>query len=409
METTFDVNKIREDFPLLNRKVYGKPLVYFDNAATTQKPIDVINAIDDYYRYTNSNVHRGVHFLSNEATDQYEAAREKIRAFINAEKTSEIIYVRGTTEAINLVAYSYGRKYFSAGDEIIISALEHHANIVPWQIICEATGAVLKVIPVTDEGELIYEEYEKLLSEKTKFVSVAQISNVLGTINPIKKIIDDAHKFGAKVLIDGAQAVQHQKVDVRALDCDFYVFSSHKIYGPTGTGVLYGKEKILDEMPPYQTGGDMIKSVSFEKTTFNDLPYKFEAGTPDIAGSIGLGFALDYINKIGLDKIGEYENQLLRYGTDLLLSIDGVRIIGTAKNKASVISFVCGSNHPYDTGTILDNMGIAVRTGYHCAEPLIKRYNLPGTVRASFAFYNTTEEIDRLKIGIIKSIKMLNG
>lgn len=405
----FDVNKIRKEFPILERKIYGKPLVYMDNAATSQKPISVIKAIDDYYKKSNSNVHRGVHFLSNEATDLFEGAREKIRNFINAEKTSEIIFVRGTTEAINLVASSYGRKYFKEGDEIIITELEHHANIVPWQIICEQTGAKLKVIPITDEGELKYEEFEKMLSEKTKFVSVAHISNVLGTINPIKKIIDASHKAGAKVLIDGAQSIQHIKIDVKQLDCDFFAFSSHKIYGPTGTGVLYGKEKILEDMPVYQAGGEMIKTVSFEKTTYNDLPYKFEAGTPDIAGSIGLGAAIDFINEIGLDEIGEYENQLLKYGTEKLSSIEGLRIIGTAPEKESVISFVCGNNHPYDTGTILDNMGIAVRTGMHCAEPLIRRFCLPGTVRASFAFYNTFEEIDRLREGILKSIKMLNG
>ena len=405
----FDVNKIRKEFPILERKIYGKPLVYMDNAATSQKPISVIKAIDDYYKKSNSNVHRGVHFLSNEATDLFEGAREKIRNFINAEKTSEIIFVRGTTEAINLVASSYGRKYFKEGDEIIITELEHHANIVPWQIICEQTGAKLKVIPITDEGELKYEEFEKMLSEKTKFVSVAHISNVLGTINPIKKIIDASHKAGAKVLIDGAQSIQHIKIDVKQLDCDFFAFSSHKIYGPTGTGVLYGKEKILEDMPVYQAGGEMIKTVSFEKTTYNDLPYKFEAGTPDIAGSIGLGAAIDFINEIGLDEIGEYENQLLKYGTEKLSSIEGLRIIGTAPKKESVISFVCGNNHPYDTGTILDNMGIAVRTGMHCAEPLIRRFCLPGTVRASFAFYNTFEEIDRLREGILKSIKMLNG
>lgn len=405
----FDVNKIRKEFPILERKIYGKPLVYMDNAATSQKPISVIKAIDDYYKKSNSNVHRGVHFLSNEATDLFEGAREKIRNFINAEKTSEIIFVRGTTEAINLVASSYGRKYFKEGDEIIITELEHHANIVPWQIICEQTGAKLKVIPITDEGELKYEEFEKMLSEKTKFVSVAHISNVLGTINPIKKIIDASHKAGAKVLIDGAQSIQHIKIDVKQLDCDFFAFSSHKIYGPTGTGVLYGKEKILEDMPVYQAGGEMIKTVSFEKTTYNDLPYKFEAGTPDIAGSIGLGAAIDFINEIGLDEIGKYENQLLKYGTEKLSSIEGLRIIGTAPEKESVISFVCGNNHPYDTGTILDNMGIAVRTGMHCAEPLIRRFCLPGTVRASFAFYNTFEEIDRLREGILKSIKMLNG
>ena len=405
----FDVNKIRKEFPILERKIYGKPLVYMDNAATSQKPISVIKAIDDYYKKSNSNVHRGVHFLSNEATDLFEGAREKIRNFINAEKTSEIIFVRGTTEAINLVASSYGRKYFKEGDEIIITELEHHANIVPWQIICEQTGAKLKVIPITEEGELKYEEFEKMLSEKTKFVSVAHISNVLGTINPIKKIIDASHKAGAKVLIDGAQSIQHIKIDVKQLDCDFFAFSSHKIYGPTGTGVLYGKEKILEDMPVYQAGGEMIKTVSFEKTTYNDLPYKFEAGTPDIAGSIGLGAAIDFINEIGLDEIGKYENQLLKYGTEKLSSIEGLRIIGTAPEKESVISFVCGNNHPYDTGTILDNMGIAVRTGMHCAEPLIRRFCLPGTVRASFAFYNTFEEIDRLREGILKSIKMLNG
>jgi len=367
----------------------------------------VIDAVDRYYKEVNSNVHRGVHFLSEKATDAYEASREKIRKFINAKSANEIIFVRGTTEAINLVANTFGMHFFRKDDEIVISTLEHHSNIVPWQMICQRTGAKLKIIPLNERGEIIFEEYKNLLNEKTKLVSIAHVSNTLGTINPVMKMIDLAHSKEIPVLIDGAQAVQHLSVNVQALDCDFYAFSGHKVYGPTGIGVLYGKENFLEKMPPYQGGGDMIKNVTFEKTTYNDLPYKFEAGTPNISGSIGLGAALDYLNTIGITDIADHENELLDYGSKNLLSIDGIKIIGTAKEKASVISFLPGNIHPYDVGTILNKLGIAVRTGLHCTEPLMKFYNITGTVRASFAFYNTKEEIDKLVSGVKKAMKML--
>lgn len=404
---TFDVETIRQDFPILQTKINGKPLVYFDNAATTQKPIQVIDTLTKYYSETNSNVHRGVHFLSEKATQVYEAARKTVQKFINASKTEEIIFVRGTTEGINLVVNSYGLKNLKKDDEIIISTLEHHSNIVPWQMLCEMTGAVLRIIPINQKGEIIFEEYKKLINEKTKFVSVSYISNSLGTINPVKKIIQEAHSYNIPVMIDGAQAVQHTKIDVQDLDCDFFAFSGHKIYGPTGIGVLYGKEKFLDSMPPYQGGGDMIKNVTFEKTTYNDLPYKFEAGTPNIAGSIGLATALDYVNNIGIENIAAYEKEILEYGTSRMEEIEGMRIIGTADEKASVISFLMGDTHPYDVGTLLDHLGIAVRTGLHCTEPLMKFFKIPGTVRASFAFYNTKEEIDMLIKAVYRTQAML--
>ncbi|MBN1632842.1 MAG: cysteine desulfurase [Ignavibacteria bacterium] len=403
----FNVNRIREDFPILHRKIRGRQLVYFDNAATSQKPLSVIETVSNYYKTLNSNVHRGVHFLSDEATNKYEEAREKVRSFINASSVNEIIFVRGTTEAINLIATSYGNSKISRDDEIIISALEHHSNIVPWQMLCERTGAKLKVIPINDKGEILFDEFEKLITEKTKLISVIHISNALGTINPIKEIIEKAHSRNIPVLIDGAQSTQHCRIDVKELDCDFFAFSGHKIFGPTGIGVLYGKEKLLDEMPPYHGGGEMIESVSFEKTIYNKLPYKFEAGTPDISGPIGLASAIDYINKIGIDNISNYENKLLEYGTTELMKIGDLRIIGTAENKASVISFLAGNLHPYDVGTILDHQGIAIRTGHHCAEPLMKRLGISGTARVSFAFYNTKEEIDLFITALRKAIKML--
>lgn len=402
-----DVNKIRKDFPILHRKIRGKELVYFDNAATSQKPKQVTDAITNYYETYNANVHRGVHFLSDEATNKYEESRESVRKFINASSISEIIFVRGTTEAINLVATSYGNSKIGKGDEIIISTLEHHSNIVPWQMLCERTGAKLKIIPINDRGEILFDEFEKLITERTKLVSIIHISNALGTINPVKEIIEAAHKFNIPVLIDGAQSTQHCRIDVQELDCDFFAFSGHKIFGPTGIGVLYGKEKLLEEMPPYHGGGEMIETVTFEKTTYNKLPYKFEAGTPDISGPIGLASAIDYINKIGIDNIADYEKELLEYGTSELMKIEDLRIIGTAEKKASVISFLTGNIHPYDIGTILDHQGIAIRTGNHCAEPLMRRLGVPGTVRASFAFYNMKEEIDLLVKGIQKAKKML--
>jgi cysteine desulfurase/selenocysteine lyase len=393
---TFDVNAIRKDFPILSQFVHGKPLVYIDNAATTQKPNAVIEALEKYYREQNANIHRGVHYLSEEATDAYEQAREKVKTWINAAEAREIIFVRGTTEAINLVASSFGKKFIKAGDEIIISAMEHHSNIVPWQIACEDRGAKLRVIPVNDAGELLLDEYEKLLSDKTKLVAVVHISNVLGTVNPVKQIVAMAHAHGVPVLVDGAQAVPHTNVDVRDLDCDFYAFSGHKIYGPTGVGVLYGKAKWLEQMPPYQGGGDMIRSVTFEKTTYNILPYKFEAGTPNIAGGLGLGATLDYLGGIGMDAIAKYEHGLLAHATTALSTVEGLRIIGTAKEKASVISFELENVHPHDIGTILDKEGIAIRTGHHCAQPLMQRFGVPATARASFAFYNTWEEVGAL-------------
>jgi len=403
----FDVEKIRLDFPILQTGINGKPLVYFDNAATTQKPKVVIDTLVKYYSETNSNVHRGVHFLSEKATNAYEASRKTVQKFINAKKSEEIIFVRGTTEAINLITNTYGSKYIKENDEIIISTLEHHSNIVPWQMLCEKTGAKLKVIPINSKGEIIFEQYEKLISTKTRFVSVAYISNSLGTINPVKKIIELAHAHNIPIMLDGAQAIQHTKIDVQDLDCDFFAFSGHKIYGPTGIGILYGKENLLDSIPPYQGGGDMIKNVTFEKTTYNDLPYKFEAGTPNIAGSIGLASALNYVSDLGIENIAKYEHSLLEYGTQNLNEIDNMKIIGNANEKASVISFLVGNTHPYDIGTLLDQLGIAVRTGVHCTEPLMKFFNIPGTVRASFAFYNTKDEIDILIKGVKRASRML--
>ena len=404
----FDVEKIRNDFPILRSKVNGKNLVYLDNAATTQKPRQVIDALVKYYSEENSNVHRGVHFLSDKATTAYENSRRTIAEFINAGKPEELVFVRGTTEAINLVAHSYGMENIKQEDEIIISTLEHHSNIVPWQILCEKKNAKLKVIPVNDDGELDMDAFAKLLNSKTKIVSVNHISNSLGTVNPVKEIIKLSHEAGAVTFIDGAQSVQHLRVNVKELDADFYAFSGHKMYGPTGIGILYGKEKLLDAMPPYQSGGDMIKNVSFELTTYNELPYKFEAGTPDISGAIVLSEAVRYINSIGLDNINKYEHELLEYGTAKLREIEGFRLYGNAKNKASVISFLLDGLHPYDTGTILDKMGIAVRTGLHCTEPLMNRFGIQGTVRASIAMYNTKSELDALFNGVKKAKQMLS-
>ena len=392
----FDIEKIRADFPILNQKIHGKPLVYLDNAATSQKPTQVIDVLVTYYRETNSNIHRGVHSLSEKATAEYESARNKVKEFINAESTQEIVFVHGTTEAINLVAQSFGRSTLTADDEVIISELEHHSNIVPWQILCEQTGAKLNYIPINDAGELILEEYEKLLNEKTRIVAVGHISNALGTINPIKTIIDKAHAIGAKVLIDGAQAVPHTRVDVQELDCDFYAFSGHKLYGPTGIGVLYGKQALLETMPPYQSGGDMIQMVTMEKSTYNDLPYKFEAGTPHIAGVIGLGAAIDYVNDLGFETASIYEQKLLDYAKEQAAQITGLNFVGTARNKTSILSFTLDGIHPHDIGTILDGEGIAIRAGHHCAMPVMERFGIPATARASFAFYNTRAEVDAL-------------
>ena len=402
-----DISKIRNDFPILNRTVNGKPLVYFDNAATSQTPQIVIDAIVNYYSNYNANIHRGVHTLSQEATDKYEEARLKLQKHFNAKKKYEIIFTSGTTHSINIVANGFG-SILKEGDEVIVSALEHHSNIVPWQMLCEKTGAVLKVIPMNIEGELLMDEYDTLLSEKTKVVFVNHISNALGTINPIKEIIDKAHKVGAAVLIDGAQACPHIKPDVQTLDADFYVASAHKIYGPTGVGILYGKEEWLNKLPPYQGGGEMIKEVTFEKTTYTDLPHKFEAGTPNICGGIAFGVAIDYANPIGFKNIQQQEQELLAYATEKLLEIDNLRIYGTTKNKTSVISFNINGIHPYDIGTILDKLGVAVRTGHHCAQPIMTFYKIPGTVRASFAFYNTFEEIDILVNAVKKAQMMLN-
>ena len=394
MNTNFDIEKIRNDFPILHQKVHGKPLVYLNNAATTQKPQVVIDTLINYYSSVNSNVHRGVHYLSETATKEYEASRKIIQNFINAKSTEEIIFTRGTTESINLIASSYGRTNLKEGDEILISTMEHHSNIVPWQILCEEKNAKLKVIPISDEGEILYDEFIKLLNERTKVVSIVHVSNSLGTINPIKKIIQKAHSLNIPVVIDGAQSVQHLKVNVQELDCDFFAFSGHKIYGPTGIGILYAKKEFLEKMPPYQGGGDMILSVSFEKTIYNHLPYKFEAGTPNIAGAIGLGTAIKYVENIGIGSIASYEQELLKYATDAVSEIKELKIIGTAKEKASVLSFVLDNIHPHDVGTFLDMDGVAIRTGHHCTEPVMKRYNVPATSRASFAFYNTKEEID---------------
>ena len=398
----YDVEAIRRDFPILHQKVYGHELVYLDNAATSQKPRSVIDAISRYYENGNANIHRGVHYLSEHATEEHEAARRTVQAFLNAADKREIIFVRSATEAINLVAQSYGRKHVKAGDEIVISAMEHHSNIVPWQMLCEEKEATLKVVPINDRGELILEELPKLLTAKTKIVAVTHVSNALGTINPLRKIIEIAHAHNVPVVVDGAQAVPHLKVDVQALDADFYVFSGHKVYGPTGIGVLYGKRALLEAMPPYQGGGDMIRSVTFEKTLYNDLPYKFEAGTPNIGGAIGLGVAIDYITQLGIDNVAAHEHELLVYGTEALLAIPGIRLIGTAKEKAAVISFLIDGIHPHDIGTILDREGIAIRTGHHCAQPVMQRYKIPATARASFALYNTRAEIDALVQGIQK-------
>jgi cysteine desulfurase/selenocysteine lyase len=400
--TELDVARLREDFPILRQKVHGKPLVYLDNAATSQKPQVVIDALTKYYSSQNANIHRGVHALSELATYEYEKARGKVKLFLNAAESREIIFVRGTTEGINLVAQSYGRKFIKAGDEIIISAMEHHSNIVPWQLLCEQTGAVLRIIPMNDDGELLIDEYEKLVNKKTKFVSVVYLSNSLGTINPVKQIIKRAHEFGIPVLVDGAQSTPHLAVDVQELDCDFYAFSGHKVCGPTGIGVLYGKANLLESMPPYQGGGDMISSVTFEKTTYNALPYKFEAGTPNIADTIALGVAIDYVHNLGLKAISSYEHDLLTYATEKLSSIEGVRIIGTSKKKSSVVSFIMGNIHAHDIGTIVDREGIAIRTGHHCTQPVMQRFGIPATARASFAFYNTMEEIDALARALLK-------
>lgn len=402
-----DIQKIRADFPILSQKVNGKPLVYFDNGATSQKPKVVIEAISKYYEEINANIHRGVHTLSQLATDAYEVSRGKIQAHINAKFAHEVIFTSGTTHGINAVANGFA-SLLNSDDEVLVSALEHHSNIVPWQMLCEKTGATLKVIPMNENGELILSEYEKLLSNKTKIVTVNHISNALGTINPIEFMIKKAHEVGAAILIDGAQAVPHLKPDVQALDCDFYVFSGHKICGPTGIGILYGKEEWLRKLPPYQGGGEMIATVTFEKTTYADLPHKFEAGTPNIAGGIVLGTAIDYLNQIGFDNIANYEHDLLEYGTQKLLEIEGLKIIGTAKEKTSVISFTIDGIHPYDIGTIIDKLGIAVRTGHHCAQPIMDFYKISGTIRASFAFYNTKEEIDALVEAVKKAQMMLS-
>jgi len=397
-----DIEAIRADFPILQQQVYGKPLVYLDNAATSQKPAKVIETLDSYYREYNANIHRGIHFLSERATSAYEGAREKVRQFMNAASTREIIFVRGTTEGINLVAQSYGRSRLQAGDEIIISEMEHHSNIVPWQILCKQTGAALKVIPINDAGELILGEYERLLGPKTRLVAVGHISNALGTINPVEQIIAMAHRHGAVVLIDGAQAAPHMTIDVQALGCEFYAFSGHKLFGPTGTGVLYGRQSLLEAMPPYHGGGDMIKKVTLAETTYNDLPYKFEAGTPHIAGVIGLGAAIDYVQGIGLHAIAAHENELLAYAVSAIRDIPGLKFIGTARERVSIVSFIMDGIHPHDIGTILDRQGIAIRTGHHCAMPVMDHFHVPATARASIAFYNTFAEIDRLAQGLEK-------
>ena len=400
--TSLDITAVRKDFPILASQVHGKPLVYLDNAATSQKPKCVIDALTDFYQRDNANIHRGVHQLSERSTQSYEAARDKTRRFLNAATTRSIIFVRGATEGINLVARSYGGTNVRAGDEIVISAMEHHSNIVPWQMLCEEKSAVLRVIPINDRGELEFDQFEKLLNHRTRLVAVSHVSNALGTINPVREIVKAAHGWNVPVLIDGAQAVPHMKVDVQDLDCDFYVFSGHKVFGPTGIGVLYGREQLLEAMPPWQGGGDMIRSVSFEKTTYNGLPYKFEAGTPDIAGVIGLGAAIDYLDQIGMDAVAAHENELLQYGTRALESIAGLRLIGTAREKAGVLSFVIDGVHPHDAGTILDREGVAVRAGHHCAQPVMDRFGISSTTRASLAFYNTREDIDALVMGIQK-------
>lgn len=404
----FPVEKIRQDFPVLNQMVYNRPLVYFDNAATTQKPVQVIDAVRNYYEHDNCNIHRGVHFLSLKATGVFEETRKLIQQFINAASPYEIIYTKGTTESINLVAYSFGKRFLNPGDEVVVSVMEHHANFVPWQVICEERGAKLRYIPITSKGDLDFEAFKKLINEKTKLVSITHVSNVLGTITPVKEVIRYAHEFNVPVMVDGAQSIPHLGADVRDMDCDFYCFSGHKMYAPMGIGVLYGKEKYLDAMPPYQTGGEMIKEVSFEKTTFNELPLKFEAGTPNVEGVYGLRAAINYIRDLGLENIDAWEKELLKYATDKLMPIDGLQIIGQSNQKASLISFILDGIHHFDAGTIFDKMGIAVRTGHHCAMPLMEWLKISGTLRASFSFYNTFEEIDRL-VEAIQKVKQLFG
>lgn len=402
------LEQIRADFPILSEKIYKKDLIYFDNGATTQKPTCVVEKINEAYYHLNANIHRGVHYLSQKATEEHEAARQTVAEFLGSGKREEIIFTRGTTEAINLIAFSFGEAFCQAGDEIVVSVMEHHSNIVPWQMLCERKGLKLRVIPMNEKGELLLDEYKALLNERTKIVSVAHVSNVLGTVNPVKEIIKIAHEKNIPVLIDGAQSVPHIPVNVIDLDADFFVFSGHKIYGPTGIGVLYGKEKWLNAIPPYQGGGEMIATVTFEKTTYNELPFKFEAGTPDYIGSTALAEALRYVQKIGLNEIAAYEKEITEYATQRLLEIDGMRIIGTAHEKSAVISFLVGKIHPYDIGMLLDKMGIAVRTGHHCAQPLIDSLQIPGTVRASFAFYNTKEEIDTFIAALKKAVAMLS-
>jgi cysteine desulfurase/selenocysteine lyase len=404
----FDVQRLRKDFPILQTRINGKPLVYLDNAATSQKPQVVIDSIVNYYRHENANVHRGLHYLSERATRAYEEARRKVRAFLNAREEKEIVFVRGATEAINLVAHSFGRHFLKAGDEVLITGMEHHANIVPWQMLRDDMGIVLRVAPIDDTGELLTGEFQRLLNGRTKLVSLTQVSNVLGTVNPVRHLVALAHRQGIPVLVDGAQAVPHLEVDVQDLDCDFYVFSGHKVYGPTGIGVLYGKASLLEEMPPYQGGGEMIRSVTFEKTLFADPPMRFEAGTPDIAGAVGLGAALDYLASIGLHRIAAYERELLDSATEALEGVPGLRLIGTAREKSGILSFVLEGVHPHDLGTVLDQEGIAIRAGHHCAMPVMQRFGVPATARASLAFYNTFEEIDRLIWGIIKAERMLS-
>jgi len=405
---SLNIQQIRANFPILNEKIRGKQLVYLDNGASTQKPQVVIDAESYYYEHQYANIHRGVHYLSQIGTDLYEGVRKQVQQFINAKHDHEVIFTKGTTNAINLVAYTFGRKFINEGDEIVITEMEHHSNIVPWQMLCEEKKCILKYIPLQPDGSINMEDAETLITPKTKLVAVAYVSNALGTINPIEELTAIAHKNGAKILIDAAQAIQHFTIDVQALDCDFFVFSGHKIYGPTGTGILFGKEDILNEMPPYEGGGDMIKTVSFAGTVFNDLPFKFEAGTPNIAGCIALGTAIKYVQDLGIDNIRAYETELLNYATEKLSAIEGLKIYGTAKHKSSVISFLLEGIHPYDVGVILDNQGIAIRTGHHCAQPVMDCYGIPGTCRASFSFYNTKEEVDILVEGILKAKKMLS-
>jgi len=404
---SLDINKIRSDFPILSRQVYGKPLIYLDNGATTQKPQKVIDTIAEIQEQENSSIHRGVHYLSEQMTGRYEGAREIVRTFINARSTNEIIFTSGATGSINAVAFSFGEKYVKEGDEILVTAMEHHSNIVPWQMLCERKGAILRVLPFNEDGELELDHLDRLLCKKTRLVAVAHASNSLGTVNPVAEIIRMAHEKNIPVLVDGAQSVQHGQVDVQALDCDFFVFSGHKIFGPTGIGVLYGKENLLDKIPPYQGGGDMVDCVTFERTTYNELPFKFEAGTMNYTGAIGLGAAIEYVQSVGIEEIIEYEHRLLAYATEKLSAIDKLRIYGTAKNKISVISFLLEGIHPYDAGMVLDKMGIAVRTGTHCTQPVMDHFRISGTIRASMVFYNTMEEIDKLEAGIRKVIAML--